>query len=1382
MNQECLARATDPQLTRRLLQTSGTSESRRPPLLRLDRDKDLPLSFAQQRLWLVDQLGTGSAAYNMPFGLRLNGELDQTALHWSLSEIVKRHEVLRTTFPVHAESPVQRIAAETEVVLEELDLGDIPEAERDTEVARLAREEARRVFDLSTGPLLRFKLLRLADCQRVLLVNMHHIISDGSSIRIMLSELSRLYQAYRSGEKAVLNELKIQYADFAVWQREWLRGEVLEKQTGYWRRQLDRLATLELPTDRPRSKMMGHSGANVFFQVPSKLAGQLNELCKRERATLFMTLLTAFQALLYRYTGQEDIAVGSPFGGRTRMEIEGLIGFFVNMLVLRAKICGALSFTELLRQVKDVALEAYMHQDLPFEKVVEALSPQRESGRTPLFRVWFALQNVPRPDFRLGPIKMQPFNIETGIAKFDLGLSLSVTGTGLAGVFEYDGGLFYPASITRMAEHYSVFLTSIVAEPHRRISELPLQTEAERQRALVGWNQIKSECPRQCVHELIYNQVGAKPTSVAVEHESEQLSYLDLNRRANQLAHYLRRKLGVLLGARVGICIERPIELVIAMLAVLKSGSVIVPIDPTGRLVRGEFILKDAAISVLVTEERLGERFCQKELQVLNLGRDREEVAKENAGEVKVDVPPDSLACVLYRATPNGSPAGVLVKHQALGPKDFGSELNIISSDRIAMTLSLSDEDICFKIFSVLAVGAHVVDMTSRPPLPPGKLARALCDHAATVLFISAPELGHLAREFPWALRMLRLILCEDRPTVIDRLRRTLKPDVLVRVHGLYGWSEIGGYRVARSLAETDGRASLEPILRLAAGMNFYLLDGHLDPVPQGFVGEIYLGGETLSSGYNRQPAETAKTFVPNPFATVPGSRLYRTLDLAHLRADGSLEHHGRSNGQLLMGGVRIELNEIEEILGRHPSVREAAVVVSDTPGVLVPGVIAFVAPTAGRPPTAETLQHFLQERLPETVLPVTFTFVETIARTPDGTVDRGELAKVAKMNHSSGARSYVAARNAIEERLTCLWTGILDARQVGIHDNFFDRGGNSLQATQLLARISDAFQMDFPVHRFFEAPTICALGKIIEQSARRVEPPERSSSPILVGLQREGCGIPFFCVHPAGGSVLYYGELSSALGRARPFYGLQSLASDDGQNLVMKIEQMAEVYNAEIEQVQRDGPYLLGGWSMGGLVAFEMARQLRHKGKPVGLLSLFDTYPPRHNRAATEEHNRLSMLTKFASDMSRMHGKTCDDLLERLVGLGPEQQRLVIFDVLKRNGVPRANAPQEELNDLLNVFAHNYLAVERYSLQRSEQRIVLFRAAEVEEPESLAREWVTWAGAGLDVHVVPGNHHSMLKRPHVSATAELLMRYLDEAQERAMLQVSGSVDGRIAR
>jgi len=1336
-----------------------------PPLLPVGRDSELPLSFAQQRLWFLDQLEPGLASYNIPAAVRLEGDLDVGALRRALTEMVRRHESLRTVFAESDGSPLQVILPASPVALEVTDLSGLDEEEREAEAGRLAAEEAQTPFDLSAGPLLRAGLVKVGEREHVFLLTMHHIVSDGWSLGVLIEEVGALYEAYVRGEESPLPELEVQYADYAAWQRGWLQGEVLDRQLSYWREQLGGAPpVLELPTDRPRPAVQSFRGATYEFTLGEELTAGLKGLSRSEGVTLFMTLLAGFQALLSRYTGQEDVSVGTPIAGRTRGEVERLIGFFVNTLVMRTDLSGDPTFVELLGRVREVALGGYAHQEVPFEKLVDELEVERSLSHAPLFQVMFVLQNTGsgKKGAEVSGLRMSGVEAENHTSKFDLTLAMTEGREGLSATIQYSTELFDAGTIERLAGHLQALYEAAAADPGRRLSKLPILGEEERRRLLVEFNDTRAEYPRGlCLHRLFEEQAGRTPDAVAVVEGSRRLTYRELDERADRLAGHLRGR-GVTAESRVGLLVERSAEMVAAMLAVLKAGGAYVPLDPEYPAERLAFMLEDSGAALLITQERLREGLPPFSGEVFALDPVWDLAAGESPARPESPAAADNLAYVIYTSGSTGKPKGVAVSHAAICNHLLWRQeaYPLGAADRFLQKASFSFDISVWEIFAPLAAGARLVLAEPGGQKDTAYLARTMAEERITVAHFGPAALQALLEE-PGLERCesLRHVFCggEQLPA---GLRARFSERLGASLHHQYGPTEATVDATVHDCVEGAGRPGRIPIGRPIANTTAYVLDRFARPAPAGVAGELHLGGLCLARGYLNRPALTAERFLPDPFSAEPGARMYRTGDLARWLPSGELEFLGRTDQQVKLRGFRVEPGEVEAALLGHDSVREALVVARED----VEGdrrLVAYVVGAGGGPSAAELREH-LRGRLPDHMVPSAFVTLEGLPLTPNGKVDRKALPAPEDAG-LPGGRDYVPPRDVLELTLAGIWEEVLRVGRVGVTDNFFEVGGHSLLAVQLMSRVERVVGVRLPLAALFQGPTVESLAGLL----RRSEGARSSSS--LVAVQPKGDERPFFCVHAVGGNVLSYVELARELGPERPFYALQSRGLAGGHAPHASVEEMAAHYVEEMRAVQPEGPYLLGGWSMGGVVAYEMSQQLRARGEEVALLALLDS-TARAEADREGSADDLTLLEMFAEDA----GLPLERLglsREELEGLAPGEQ---LSRVLGRARAVRAVPPEigaEEVGLLFEVFKANLRASRGYVPRPNTCPVTLLRASEspAGEGQDESKGWAARAAGGLEVHVVPGDHYSILREPNVKVLAGLLAACIRAADEVIM-------------
>ncbi|RKH77400.1 amino acid adenylation domain-containing protein, partial [Corallococcus sp. AB045] len=1049
-----------------------------------ERTRPLPLSFAQQRLWFIDQLQPGTSLYNVPMAVRLEGALDVAVLERALREVVRRHEVLRTTFREDEAGPVQVVSPEPAPALEHHDLtGSPPEA-----AWRLAREAAARPFDLAKGPLLRALLLTSASKEHLLVVVVHHIVSDGWSMTLLVREVALLYGALARGQAVPLPPLGIQYADFGVWQREWMQGPRLEKQLDYWKRQLAGVpSALELPTDFSRPAGRSGRGARHELLLARELTDALKALAQQEGASLFMVLLTGWQVLLSRYAGQEDVTVGSPVAGRTRGEVEGLIGLFVNTVVLRTQVEPSASFRALLHQVRETVLAAHEHQDFPFERLVEELRPERTQGRTPFFQVMLTLQASFRGAASVEGVKLEAMELDTLTSKFDLMLQVLETEAGLKGFLEYDSDLFTAPTMARMAEHLRVLLEGAVRRPHEAVSRLPLLTNAERHEVLIDWQPPRpAPLPWSTQHGAFEAQVDLTPDAVAATFGDQSLTYAQLEARASRLARHLRRQ-GVGMEVRVGLCVERSLDMLVAVLAVLKAGGTYVPLDPAFPTDRLAYMVEASGMPVLVSQRSLESILPPHAARVVLLDGDAEAIAAEDGSPLRDAVPPEAVAYVLFTSGSTGRPKGVQVPHGAVARflAALRETTGMSSKDVLVAVTTLSFDIAVLELFLPLSVGGQVVIASRDIAVDGSRLAGLLRQCGATVLQ-ATPSTWRLLLETDW--RGPELTALTGGESLPRELAESLLPRCRV-LWNVYGPTETTVWSTAHAVASGTGGV---PIGRPISGTQVYVLDSGLNPVPRGVPGELFIGGEGVTRGYLHRPDLTAERFIPDAYGGVPGLRVYRTGDRVRWAAHGVLEYLNRVDNQVKLRGYRIELGEIEAVLSQAPGVRDAAVVVRG--GGADARLVGYVVARPGQTLESQALRALMKERLPEYMVPSALVVLDAMPLTPNGKVDRKALP--APDVSTEAAREFVAPRTPMEAQVAELYASLLQVQRVGATDSFFELGGHSLLATRLTSRLRTAFQVDLPLQALFESPTVADLAARIAASAK--EPRSEGPPPVV--------------------------------------------------------------------------------------------------------------------------------------------------------------------------------------------------------------------------------------------------------------------------------------------
>ena len=1063
-----------------LLAEEGEARADGVVIARVPDAAEYPLSFAQRRLWFLNQLAPGNPFYNVAVAIPLKVWLNVRALERSLDELCRRHETLRTTFGFVDGRPVQTIAPAASVELAQVDLRSLPSAERQAETSRLASEEARAPFDLETGPLYRAKLLRTGVDEYVLLLTLHHIVCDGWSLDNLARDLAALYEAQLRDRPAELPALPIRYVDFAAWQERRLDGESVAEVLDYWTCRLAGLTTLELPIDRPRPPTASYRGGQVDVRIESRLAHALRRLCREEDATVFMGLLAAFDVLLYRHTGQDDIAVGVPISGRNRVEVEALIGFFVNTLVLRADLSGNPTFRELLRRVRRAATDAYAHQDLPFERLVEELQPERDLSRNPLFQVMFQFfEPLVRSDGPAPPESSRP-DVHRGVSVFELALHLTEFGGGFFGALEYSTDVFEAATAERLAERFGIVLAAALADPDRPIAELDVMSADERERVLVRWSapEHSSESAALVMHRF-HERASREPDAVALESAGASVSFGELAEQARRLAARLRSQ-GAAPGAIVAICLPRSPEHALCTLAVLEAGAAAMPVDPADPPTRVAHMLR--AADVVLASSELVRALHLRGRRVVRLDADDDGPATGSASRRRRPSP-DDLAYVVHTSGSTGVPKGVAMPHGALANLvDWQLRRRGFAGGARVAQYAAPTFDISFQeLFSTLCSGGTLVALDDETRADPWGLWDAIASRGIERLFVPYVALRQLAEaEDGWRrsnLRLREVIVAGEQLKVTTAIVALFEHLGDCSLDNHYGPSETHAATAHRLTGAPGSWPALAPIGRPIDGARVYVLEERGRPVPPGVTGELYVGGAGVARGYLGDAALTAKRFVPDPFSAGPGARLYRTGDLVRHLRDGELVFLRRADQQVKFRGYRVEPGEVEAALAEHPAVRRAAVVVSESEGE--PRLVAFVVPAQGGA-DADELRRFVHGRLPAYMCPSAIERVEELPLTSSGKVDRRTLAA---RTLSTGRSLAEGPRDELEERVAAIWASVLGREDLGVHDDFFtELGGHSLLATQVVSALRDAFGVELPLTRLFEAPTIADLSAAIAE------------------------------------------------------------------------------------------------------------------------------------------------------------------------------------------------------------------------------------------------------------------------------------------------------------
>ena len=1315
----------------------------------VDRNQPLPLSFAQQRLWFLDRLDAAAgAAYHMPVALRIVGVLDAAALRAALDRVVARHESLRTTIAMEDGVPVQRVGdAGCGIAFEVIDLADLADLGPDARTRAIEHATAqihRRPFDLTEGPLFRGALLRLDASTHLLLLCQHHIVSDGWSLGILLNEVGALYAAFSAGLPDPLAPLPIQYGDYAAWQRARLQGDAIEAQADFWRDHLAGApALLGMPTDHPRPALQRYEGASVTFSLTPALSARLRQLAQRHGATLFMTVLAAWAALLARFSGQQDVVIGTPVANRGRGEIEGLIGLFVNTLAVRVSIEGEPTVAALLRQVRATMLNAYTHQDIPFDQVVEALNPVRSMSHAPLFQSMLVFDNLDGGKLDLPGLDIGSVGQEAVTAHVDTSLAMREVDGVLGGSLTYATSLFERASMVRLVRSFQSLLEAMAGGEGGRIDGLALLDDAGVEQVTHGFNATAAAFEGDAlIHRGVERMAADAPDAVALVFEDRTLDYAELNRQANRLAHRLLA-LGVRPDDRVALCAERSVEMVVGLLGILKAGAAYVPLDPTLPSERLAFMLADSAPAVLLTQAVLVAALPGHGVPTLVLdGEDAGSIAVCADTDPGVELTSSNLAYVIYTSGSTGQPKGVMNEHGAVVNRLrwFQRQFGLHAGDRVLQKTPFGFDVSVWEFFNPLLCGARIVLARPEGHKSPDYLRRLIGEQGITLVhFVPSMLQAFVDQAQGWQGAGVRCVFCSGEALAPALRARFVRTWPAIGLHNLYGPTE-AAVEVTWFDCGSAAWPHLVPIGRPVANTQIHILDRHGRPVPVGVAGEIHIGGMQVARGYLNRPELTAERFVESPYG-----RLYKTGDLGRWLADGNIDYLGRNDFQVKIRGLRIELGEIDARLAACAGVREAVVLARQDHGGDL-RLVAYVAPQAGMALEPAALRAQLGAHLPDYMIPSAFVMLDAFPLNTNGKIDRNALPAPC-----TEAAAHVAPEGALEHGMAAIWQALLGVERVGRHDNFFELGGHSLLAVQLVSRLRQELNVEASVRQLFTHPTLAGLCAAVAAQAG----PHYQH---LVPVRAEGEAAPLFLVHPGEGEVGYAFALAAHLDAALPVYGLAARGFGAGETPLDSIEQMARAYLREIRTVQPHGPYRIAGWSAGGTIAWEIANQLIGADEQVAFLGLIDTasdYPApagpeagfdawlraldwMPNRLDPATAAQLRALAAAGDDMALLAGAQAAAILPHEIDTVTLRRHLAV-----RHGIGVA----------LRGYARPSLPVP----------VALFAAADAGRADS-SLGWNAAAGGKLRLALVPGTHYSMMEPEHIGALADALAEALDGA------------------
>ncbi|WP_299411528.1 amino acid adenylation domain-containing protein [Acaryochloris sp. IP29b_bin.148] len=1245
---------------------SLSTAEKRALLAKLLRDKvnqenqTYPLSYNQKSLWYLYQSDTSSAAYNLAFSARICSDVDTFALERAFQCLIDRHAILRTTYATENGEAIQIVHKKQQVSFEKIDSSSWTFDQLNQQVI----ESYRQPFDLKNGPVIRVNLFSSSAQDHILLVTIHHIAYDGWSHWLILNELKAFYLAEVNNTPSTLPELSQQYSDYAGWQSNMLSGPEGEELWQYWQQQLaGNLPILNLPTDYPRPTLLTYEGSSHLFKINKELTSKLKELAQSEGVTLYTLLVAAFQVLLYRYTGQEDILIGTPTLGRNQIEFSKTVGDFVNPIVIRGFLGNNPRFTDFLANVRTNVLNSLDHQDCPFPFLVERLRPDRDLSSSPIFQVLFNYlkpQNIGEVTSLLIPndkitqiewagLKLESFHIEQQVGQFDLDLEIFETEDELISVFNYKTDLFVHSTITRLSENFQTLLTGIIADPCENIANLSLLPQQQKDKLLVEWNQTQTaDAQQECYHQLFERQALQTPDAIAVIHRDRQLTYQELNSRANQLAHYLRHR-GIDTDQIVGICVERSLEMAIGFLGIFKAGGAYLPLDPKYPSERLAFMIEDSQAPIILTQKHLLETLPSHNAQVICLDEDWPLISEQSISPLSHTVSSENLAYIIYTSGSTGKPKGVMIPHKGLVNHNLAmaKQFGLTENDRVLQFASISFDIAVEELFPTWLRGATII-------LRPEEILSSIPEFLKFVLQEQITILNFPTafwHELVNGMQQLQLDLPQTVRLVVvggEKASRAIYQTWVKRVGDRCRWLNTYGPTETSVTAtayepgielESDSRMTEIPIGRPIDNVQIYVLDQQLQPVPIGVPGELHIGGAGVARGYLNRPALSDEKFIPHPFSHDSEAKLYKTGDLVYYRPDGNIMFLGRGDDQIKIRGFRIELGEIESALEQHPDIREAVILAHEDQ----PGDKRLVAYLAADPKQLSTkdIRRYLKERLPIYMVPSAFVMLEVLPLTPNGKVDRRSLP-APDFSRVEQEETFVAPRSETEQQLAKIWCNVLRIKEIGIHDNFFDLGGNSLLAVSLFQEIEQKLSVSLPLSSLLQNPTI-------EQLAHTICQDEDSTIwSSLVPIHTNGTKPPLFCIHGGGFNVLIYHDLAKHLGSDYPVYGIQAQGLDGSTVLHGSYEEMAADYIRHLQTVQPEGPYFLSGVSSGGVIALEMAQQLHAQGHKVALVAMFDTSGPDN------EGKVLDPIPRFFSVLKYVLNYTLPRFINKRMQVGP--------------------------------------------------------------------------------------------------------------------------------
>ena len=1326
------------------------------------RDASYPLSSSQSRIWFMEKLDKGNAAYNIPLDFRITGDLDPGLLQQSIGILIARHDALRTIFPNGNGHPSQRVLPALPAPVSIIHLEDEPADRKEKIIARHSLDNAIRKFDLGKGPLFSFKLLVLGNSEYMFLVNFHHIISDATSVGIFLEELRTVYSALAADQPVQLPELPVAYTDYAVWEQQWMAGEEYRKQLDYWKRELSGSPDqLQIPTDFRRPKMQTYQGTEYHFTIDGPLREKLAGLSKKHGTSLFVPLLTAFGVLMSRYSSQDDLVIGVPVANRMHAELESVIGVLINSLPLRLVLPEGMTFAGAIGHVKKKFNTGFENQEVAFERLVEELKVKRNTGAAPVFQVLFNYLTAYNREIRMPGFTMQMIHGERRSSQLDLTLSLNDEKTSLGGTVEYNTDLFRPDTIERLAGHYLTILRAVCENEELDLREIPLLTAAEEIQHLQTWNDTAVPYPAdRCTHHLFEDQVKRTPDAIALEDDFRRLTYAGLNAQANKLAHYLVKQ-GVGEDTFAAVYLDRTADLIISMLAIAKAGGTSVPLDPIFPKGRLELILADARPVILITQRSLQQDVPGSDAKVIVVDGDNlyDNEPEENLGRGN----PDKAAYALFTSGSTGKPKGVLVRHNSTVNTILSlTKLMEVKNTDVLLAIATFTFDVAeSEMYLPLFNGAKLVVAGQRTVLDIGLLKNRIRESEATLL-IATPVTFKMLMLSGWEGKAdLRVLCCGEG------LAKDLARDILEKcktVFNGYAPTETTIYSLIRKVGPEDLEGDGYVLLgRPIDNTLLYVLNSKRIPVPVGIPGELYIGGDGVSNGYLNLPEHTRERFVTDPLGRDPGKVFYKSGDLVNYTVTGDVNFLNRIDFQVKIRGFRIELGEIESVIALYEGIRENVVVVKKDPtGEKM--LTAYLVLKENFQVSYHELRHFLKQRLPDYMVPSAFVTLEKFPLTGTLKVDRNALPEPEGMA-ASDAGEYVEPSTPTEKKLARIWSSLLNIKKIGIHDDFFEIGGHSMVAVALVVKIEKELGVRIPLATLFDRSTIFHLAELVDKGPETIE--WRS----LVPIRPAGTKKPLFLVHGMGLNVLLYTTVVNYLDPDQPVYGLQAKGLNGVEEPLDTMESIAAHYISEIMSVDSEGPFAMAGFSLGGRIAYEMARQLTSMGKKVSFLGLFDAsadesfaHLPLLERS---RHKALHLANYVAWNISNFFREKNESkvailkrrwkgLEKKIIGLDFKVDKDDIVSEGKRSELPRY---------LRKVHKANSRADRNYVIKEYPGEVHLFKAKiqtfYITDPVNYG--WDKVAKGGVRIHEIPGEHSNTFAPPNDKYFASVLQKHLNE-------------------